>query len=118
MAKVMVVDDSQFMRLRCASLLKKLGHETVEARDGKEAIDLYKQTKPDLVLLDITMPGVDGLTALKEILAFDPAASVAMVTAMGQQAMVMEAIKLGATDFIIKPFEPDRLKAAIDKLVA
>ena len=118
MATILVVDDSAFMRMRCVATVKELGHETIEAGDGQEAIDVYKDQKPQAVLLDITMPNVDGLTALREILALDPDAKVAMVTAMGQQGMVMEAIKAGAKDFVVKPFDPDRIKAALDKLVA
>ena len=118
MAKVLVVDDSAFMRLRNVNLLKELGHETLEAGDGAQAVEVYKQDSPDAVLMDITMPGMDGLEALKQILSFDPAAKVAMVTAMGQQGIVMEAIKAGASDFVVKPFDPDRVKAALAKLNA
>ena len=118
MATILIVDDSAFMRMRCVATVKELGHETIEAGDGQEAIDVYKEQKPQAVLLDITMPNIDGLTALREILALDPDAKVAMVTAMGQQGMVMEAIKAGAKDFVVKPFDPDRIKAALDKLVA
>ena len=117
MATVLVVDDSAFMRMRCVATVKELGHETVEAGDGSEAIEIYKKVKPQAVLMDITMPGMDGLTALKEIMAFDSNASVAMVTAMGQQSMVMEAIKAGAREFIVKPFEPARVKTALKKLI-
>jgi two-component system chemotaxis response regulator CheY len=118
MATILIVDDSAFMRMRCVATVKELGHETIEAGDGQEAIDIYKEQKPQAVLLDITMPNTDGLTALREILAIDPDAKVAMVTAMGQQGMVMEAIKVGAKDFVVKPFEPARIKAALEKLVA
>lgn len=118
MATVLIVDDSAFMRMRCAASVKELGYEIVEAGDGAEAIEVYKKTKPIAVLLDITMPNVDGLAALKEIMAFDPNARVAMVSAMGQQGMVMEAIKAGAREFVVKPFEPERVQAALQKLVA
>jgi len=118
MAKVLVVDDSAFLRMRNAAMVKELGHEVIEAGDGAQAVESYKTNKPDAVLMDITMPGMDGLEALKAILAFDPAAKVAMVTAMGQQSIVMEAIKSGARDFVVKPFEPDRVKSALSKLVA
>jgi two-component system chemotaxis response regulator CheY len=118
MAKVLVVDDSAFLRMRNAAMVKELGHEVIEAGDGAQAVESYKSNKPDAVLMDITMPGMDGLEALKQILAFDPAARVAMVTAMGQQSIVMEAIKSGARDFVVKPFEPDRVKSALAKLVA
>ncbi len=117
MATVLVVDDSSFMRMRCVSTVKELGYETVEAGDGAEAIQTYMDQTPAAVLMDITMPGTDGLQALKEIMAFDANARVAMVTAMGQQSMVMEAMKTGAKDFVVKPFEPDRVKAALTKLL-
>lgn len=117
MARVLVVDDSAFMRMRNVALLKELGHETMEAGDGNQAVETYKQSKPDAVLMDITMPGMDGLEALREILTFDPSAKVAMVTAMGQQGIVMEAIKAGARDFVVKPFDPDRVTAALKKVI-
>lgn len=118
MATVLVVDDSAFMRMRCAASVKEVGYDVVEAGDGAEAIALYKKEKPAAVLMDITMPGVDGLAALKEIIAFDPNARIAMVSAMGQQGLVMEAIKSGAKEFVVKPFEPARVQAALQKLVA
>lgn len=118
MAKVLVVDDSAFLRMRNAALIKELGHDVIEAGDGAQAVEVYKANKPDAVLMDITMPGMDGIEALKAILAFDPSAKIAMVTAMGQQSIVMEAIKAGARDFVVKPFEPDRVKGALSKLVA
>ena len=117
MATVLVVDDSAFMRMRCTKTVKDLGHDTLEASDGDEAIEAYKAHKPNAVLTDITMPNMDGLTALREIMALDSSAKIAMVTAMGQQSMVMEAIKAGAKDFVVKPFEPDRVKATLDKLL-
>ncbi len=117
MAKILVVDDSAFVRMRNVALLKELGHETVEAGDGRQAVEVFRQEQPDAVLLDITMPNLDGLGALREILTLDPGARVAMVTAMGQQAMVMEAIKAGARDFVVKPFDPDRVKTALQRLV-
>ena len=118
MATVLVVDDSAFLRMRNAALIKELGHDVIEAGDGAQAVEAYKAHKPDAVLMDITMPGMDGIEALKAILAFDPSAKIAMVTAMGQQSIVMEAIKAGARDFVVKPFEPDRVKGALAKLVA
>jgi two-component system chemotaxis response regulator CheY len=116
-AKILVVDDAAFMRMRCSKLLTDNGYEVVEAENGLDAIAKYKETKPDAVLLDITMPEMDGLTALKEIRKVDPEAKVAMVTAMGQQSMIMDAIKSGAKDFVVKPFQPDRVLAAVKKLV-
>jgi len=112
-----VVDDAAFMRMRCSKLLTENGYEVVEAENGLDAIAKYKENKPDAVLLDITMPEMDGLTALKEIRKVDPDAKVAMVTAMGQQSMIMDAIKSGAKDFVVKPFQPDRVLAAVKKLV-
>ena len=116
MAKILV-DDAAFMRMRCSKLLTESGYEVVEAENGLDAIAKYKENKPDAVLLDITMPEMDGLTALKEIRKIDPEAKVAMVTAMGQQSMIMDAIKSGAKDFVVKPFQPDRVLAAVKKLV-
>lgn len=118
MAKILVVDDAAFMRLRCSKLLAENGHEVVEASTGREAVDQYVATSPDAVLLDITMPDMDGLSALKEIKAHDANCKVAMVTAMGQQSIVMEALKIGAKDFVVKPFDADRVLTAVQKLVA
>jgi two-component system, chemotaxis family, chemotaxis protein CheY len=115
--KILVVDDAAFMRMRCSKLLTDNGYDVVEAENGLDAIAKYKASKPDAVLLDITMPEMDGLTALKEIRKVDPEAKVAMVTAMGQQSMIMDAIKSGAKDFVVKPFQPDRVLAAVKKLV-
>jgi two-component system chemotaxis response regulator CheY len=117
-AKILVVDDAAFMRMRCSKLLTENGYEVVEAENGLDAIAKYKESKPDAVLLDITMPEMDGLTALKEIRKVDPEAKVAMVTAMGQQSMIMDAIKSGAKDFVVKPFQPDRVLAAVKKLIS
>ena len=118
MAKVLVVDDAAFMRVRAARLLRDNGHEVIQAENGLEAVRQYAQHKPDAVLMDITMPEMDGLAALKEIKKLDPAARVAMVTAMGQQAIVMEALKAGAKDFVLKPFQPERVLGALQKLLA
>ncbi len=118
MTLVMVVDDAAFMRMKCAKLLTENGYEVVEASNGAEAVETYKSKKPDAVLLDITMPDMDGLTALKEVMKIDPDAKVAMVTAMGQQSIVMDALKAGAKDFVIKPFDADRVLAAVKKMLA
>ncbi len=118
MAKVLLVDDAAFMRMRCAKVLTKLGHTIVEAENGLQALDVFDREKPDVVLLDITMPEMDGLEALKEIKKRDPSSRVAMVSAMGQQTMVLEAIKAGAADFVLKPFDEERLVSALEKLLA
>lgn len=117
MAKVLVVDDAQFMRMRAVKLLTQNGYECIEAENGVQAVDKYKNEKPDAVMLDITMPDMDGLEALKQIQKIDSNAKVAMVTAMGQQSIVMEAIKAGAKDFVVKPFDPNRVLAAVQKML-
>jgi two-component system chemotaxis response regulator CheY len=113
-----VVDDAAFMRVRAAKVLQDNGHEVAQAENGLEAVKKYVEWKPDAVLMDITMPEMDGLAALKEIRRLDPTARVAMVTAMGQQAIVMEALKAGAKDFVLKPFQPDRVLGALEKILA
>src|SRR4051794_35263225 len=117
-ARVLIADDSSFIRYGLKKLLAEEGFEVIEADGGTRAIQLYKLQRPDCVLLDITMPDLDGLSALREIRRIDPRARVAMVTGMGQQSIVMQAIQAGASDFIVKPFEPARVLAAIQKLVA
>jgi two-component system, chemotaxis family, chemotaxis protein CheY len=119
MARVLVVDDAAFMRKMVSDALAKGGHEVVgEAGNGVEAIAQYQALKPDLVTLDITMPEKDGLTALGEIVAVDPAAKVVMCSALGQESKVLEAIKLGAKDFVVKPFQPARVIEAVGKALA
>jgi two-component system chemotaxis response regulator CheY len=113
-----VVDDAAFMRVRATKVLQDNGHEVVQAENGLDAIKKYVEYRPDAVLMDITMPEMDGLAALKEIRRLDPQARVAMVTAMGQQASVMEALRAGARDFVLKPFQADRVIGALDKLLA
>lgn len=116
--KILIVDDAVFMRMKLKDILEKAGFEVVaEAQNGAEAIEKYKSERPDLVTMDITMPEVDGVTALKEIKAFDPNANVIMCSAMGQQTMVMEAIQAGAKDFIVKPFDNDRVIQSINKVI-
>ena len=117
MPKVLIVDDAQFMRLRCARLLTENGYETVEAQNGVQAIEMYKKERPDVVLMDITMPEMDGLTALRELKKLDPNARIAMLTALGQQGIVLEAIKSGARDFVVKPFEAERVLAAVQRIL-
>ena len=118
MARILVVDDAAFMRVRASKVLEDNGHEVALAENGREAVAKYAEWRPDAVLMDITMPEMDGLEALKEIRQIDPSARVAMVTAMGQQAMVMAALKAGAKDFVLKPFQPDRILATLHKLLA
>jgi two-component system chemotaxis response regulator CheY len=117
LSKILVVDDAAFMRMRCTKMLTDSGFEVAEAADGNQALANYRELKPDGVLLDITMPELDGLATLKELIKMDPGARVAMVTAMGQQSMVMEALKSGARDFIVKPFEAERVLAAVKKIM-
>jgi two-component system chemotaxis response regulator CheY len=119
MAKsVMICDDAAFMRMMIRDILTKNGFTVAgEAENGLKAIDKYKETKPDLVLMDITMPEMDGIQALKEIKKLDDDAKVVMCSAMGQQAMVIESIQAGAKDFIVKPFQADRVIEAVKKVL-
>ncbi|GIM45728.1 response regulator [Collibacillus ludicampi] len=119
MANILVVDDAAFMRMMIKDMLTKSGHHVIaEASNGNEAIEMYKNYKPDVVTLDITMPEKDGIQTLKEIKALDPDARVIMCSAMGQQQMVIEAIQAGARDFCVKPFQPERVLEAINKVLA
>lgn len=114
--RILIVDDAAFMRMMIRDILTKNGYDVVgEASDGAQAIEKYKEYKPDLITMDITMPEMDGITALKEIRKLDPNAKVIMCSAMGQQAMVIDAIQAGAKDFIVKPFQADRVIEAIKK---
>lgn len=116
--KIMVTDDAAFMRVLIKDALSKQGYSNVvEAADGQIACDLYDTEKHDLVFMDITMPNKTGLQALAEIRAKDPNAKVVMCSAMGQEAMVVDAIRLGAIDFIVKPFKPDRLLQIVKKVL-
>ena len=118
MAKVLIVDDAAFMRMMIKDILEKGGFEIVgEANNGLKAVELFKKEKPDVVTMDITMPDMDGIEAVKAIKEFDPAAKIIMCSAMGQQTMVMDAIKAGAKDFIVKPFQPDRVIEAVTKVL-
>lgn len=116
--KILLVDDAAFMRMMIKDTLTKNGYTAIlEAADGDQAIEQYKTEKPDLVIMDITMPNKSGVEALKEIKAFDSAAKIVMCSAMGQESMVVEAIKLGALDFIVKPFKPDRIIQTVSKIL-
>ncbi len=119
MAKsVLICDDAAFMRMMIKDILTKNGYDVAgEAENGAKAVEKYNETKPDLVLMDITMPEMDGIQALKKIKEGDANASVIMCSAMGQQAMVIEAIQSGAKDFIVKPFQADRVLEAIKKVI-
>ncbi len=118
MANILVVDDAAFMRLSMKQILSKNGHTVIsEAADGKEAIQKYIESKPDVTILDITMPEMSGLDALKFIKELDPNAKVVICSALGQQEQLAKAIQLGAKDFIVKPFEPDRLIAALNQVL-
>lgn len=119
MAKnILVVDDAAFMRMMIKDILTKNGYTVAgEAENGAKAFEKYNELKPDLVLMDITMPEVDGIQALKNIKGADPNAKIIMCSAMGQQAMVIEAIQSGAKDFIVKPFQADRVLEAVKKVV-
>ncbi len=117
MSKIMIVDDAAFMRITIKNMLKKSVHEVVgEAENGKVAIERYLSLTPDIVTMDITMPEMDGLTALKEILRLNPKANIIMISAMGQENMVREAVLSGAKGFIVKPFKEEGILSAINKL--
>ena len=117
--RILIVDDAAFMRMMIKEILTKNGFVVVgEASDGVQAVDKYKELKPDLVTMDITMPEVDGIQGLKSIQAFDANSKIVMCSAMGQQGMVIEAIQAGARDFIVKPFDAARVLGAIAKILA
>ncbi|MDK2824428.1 MAG: two-component system, chemotaxis family, chemotaxis protein CheY [Clostridia bacterium] len=117
--KVLVVDDAGFMRMMIKDILSKNGYQVVgEAENGQKAVKKYQELKPDIVTMDITMPELDGIGAVKEIKKIDPNARILMCSAMGQQAMVIDAIQAGAKDFIVKPFKPERVLEAVTKALA
>lgn len=117
MARVLVVDDAAFMRRVISDMLLEHGHEVVgEAADGFEALEVFKAARPDVTTLDITMPELDGLAALREMLAYDPGAKVVVCSALGQESKVLDAIRSGAKDFVVKPFQPERLVGAVERL--
>lgn len=116
--RVLITDDALFMRVTLKNMLTKSGYEVVgEASNGRESVEMYKSLKPDLVTMDITMPEMDGISAVREIKQFDTNAKVIMCTAMGQKNMVMEAVQAGAKDFIVKPFQPDKVLESVQKLI-
>ena len=118
MARILVVDDAAFARVRTRRALVDAGHEVLEAENGRQAVEMYELHRPDAVLLDITMPEMDGIEALAAIRQLDPDARVAMLTAVGHQSVVLDAIKRGARDFLVKPIETERLVSVIGRLVA
>ncbi|MGG3738977.1 response regulator [Aeribacillus pallidus] len=118
MARVLVVDDAKFMRMTLTNMLKKGNHEVVgEAENGQEAIERYRELQPDVVTMDITMPIMTGIEAVKHILEEFPQAKIIICSAMGQQKMVVEAIEAGAKDFIVKPFDETRVIEAVNRVV-
>jgi two-component system chemotaxis response regulator CheY len=113
---VLIVDDLAFIKIVLRDIIEKAGFRVVgEASNGEQAITMYQDTRPDVVLMDITMPGMDGLTALRRIREIDDAARVIICSALGQQQLIVQAIQLGAKDFIVKPFQPRRVVAALKK---
>jgi two-component system chemotaxis response regulator CheY len=119
MARVLVVDDAAFMRKLLTDALTNGGHEVVgEAGNGNEAVARWQELRPELTTLDITMPEKDGLSALAEIMAIDPSAKIIMCSALGQEGKVLEAVKLGAKDFVVKPFQPPRVLEAVEKALS
>jgi two-component system chemotaxis response regulator CheY len=115
---VLVCDDAIFMRTMISDILAQAGYEIVgEAETGVQAVERYKQLKPDLVTMDIVMPDLGGIEAVREIVKFDPAARILMCSAMGQQALVVEAIQAGARDFVVKPFQPSRVLEAVQRVL-
>lgn len=120
MAKtVLITDDTAFMRMTLRNVIEKNGYEVVgEASDGEQAIELYKELRPDMVTMDITMPKMDGITAIKEIMRIDPEAKIIVCSAMGQKPMVIEALSAGAKDFLVKPFDAERVVESLRKIGA
>jgi two-component system chemotaxis response regulator CheY len=118
MAKALVVDDAAFMRMMLKNILQKGGHEVVgEAENGAVAIERYKELRPDFVTMDITMPVMEGIEAVRHIKESDPQAKILMCSAMGQQSMIVQAVQAGARDFIVKPFQEERVLESISKML-
>jgi len=117
MPKALIVDDAAFMRVTLKNVLEPAGFEIEEAENGQVAVEKYQEFKPDVVTMDITMPEMDGIEAVKKIVGSDPGAKVVMVSALGQESMVKDAILAGAKDFIVKPFQPDRVLDAVKKVI-
>ncbi|MBP7175811.1 MAG: response regulator [Thermoclostridium sp.] len=118
MANILIVDDAAFMRMMIKDILSKNGYTVIgEAENGSKAIEKFKELAPDLVIMDITMPEMDGIQAVRQIKGLSPDAKIIMCSAMGQQAMVIESIQAGARDFIVKPFQAERVIEAVKKVV-
>ncbi|UNC91777.1 response regulator [Candidatus Contubernalis alkaliaceticus] len=116
--KILITDDTAFMRMTLKNILQKNGYEIAgEAEDGLQAVEKYKTEQPDLVTMDITMPNMDGISAIKEIMSYDAKAKIIVCSAMGQKSLVIEALSSGAKDFIVKPFQPDRILDAVKKVL-
>jgi two-component system chemotaxis response regulator CheY len=116
--RILITDDALFMRVTLKNILSKQGYEVVgEAANGRESVEMYQSVKPDLVTMDITMPEMDGISAVREIKKIDADARIIMCTAMGQKNMVMDAVAAGAKDFIVKPFQPEKVLDAVKKLI-
>ena len=113
--KILLVDDAAFMRMMLKKILAPSGNEVLEAVDGSDGVTKYKEHKPNLVFLDVVMPNVDGIECLKQIMAFDSNSKVVMCSSIGQQTVVNDAIKIGARDFIIKPFDAAKVLEAVSK---
>lgn len=117
-AKILIVDDAAFMRMMLSDILVEKDYQIAgEAETGEEGISLYKDLKPDLVTMDIVMPGIGGIESIKEILTIDPEAKILMVSALGQQALVKEAIDAGAKGFVVKPFQPEKVLKEVDNIL-
>lgn len=117
MGKILIADDAAFIRMKYAKILAENGYEVLEAANGAEALGKFKECRPDAVLLDINMPVMDGIATLHEIMNIDPTAQVAMVTCVGPQAIVLNALKTGARDFVVKPFDEGKVIATLQKLI-
>jgi two-component system chemotaxis response regulator CheY len=116
--QVLITDDTAFMRMTLRNILEKNGYKVVgEAEDGQVAVEKYMELRPDLVTMDITMPRMDGITAIKKIMESDPTAKIVVCSAMGQKALVIEALNAGASDFIVKPFQAERIINAVQKVI-
>ena len=114
--KILIADDSPLVRRKLRSFLEDHGHIVIESINGLEAVKQYSEENPDIVFMDILMPKMDGISAMKKILEEHPKAQIIILTSMGQQSKIIEAIQNGAVDFIVKPFEPNKIVASIDKL--